>query len=290
MNITRATSGLNLIASASGEQYQRQGIRTVADSYSWVRAAGPVTYSMTIAEMPRTAGFQTHIFLVPGLPGTQASVDYSEPSVIFLDVQSNGNGGANATFRYKVNEPNGNSQIYGPGALASITTPVANGTYSLTFNQGNNVTLAAPGNVSTNFTMPTGDLTVFDDFLRVYFGSQPNQPGNIGLRSVLSRVQVTGAGSPDIDDSFPSFNLNSRWEVIANNPQGVIVLPPGTRYSVNWTLPDAGYILQASSAPTGAPWVDLNQASVQFSGQKHTGVPDLVLPSTDKAFFRLRKP
>ncbi|MCB1128919.1 MAG: hypothetical protein KDM81_20645, partial [Verrucomicrobiae bacterium] len=106
---TPATPGLNLLTLA-GSQWQRQGIRTVGDNFSWVGSGGPTTYRFSIREVPSAdyAGFQTHIFLVARDPRTGAGPDWSQPDVVFLDMQVQGDGSCVATFRYKIDLPDNN--------------------------------------------------------------------------------------------------------------------------------------------------------------------------------------
>ena len=56
-------SGLNLITLA-GNQWQRQGIRTVADNFSWVGSGTPTTYEFTVKELPDAA--YVHVFVARG--------------------------------------------------------------------------------------------------------------------------------------------------------------------------------------------------------------------------------
>ena len=115
-----------------GAQYQRQSIRTKNPAYSWVGASDPVTYSFTIGNYPgRTySGFQTHLFIVPGsnLPTYETSPDWNEPNVIFLQIANNADGTAYGAFRYKTNQPSGNSMIFGNGTIATIGSASALGT------------------------------------------------------------------------------------------------------------------------------------------------------------------
>ena len=125
LSVRKPVPGLQIFASKPGSQYQRQNIRTTDPSYSWVGSPAPVTYSFTIADYPDGSGkgFQTQLFLVPGtgIPAFETSPDYNEPDVIFVDLQNNADGSAYASFRHKIDQPNGNAMIYGDGTLGATS-------------------------------------------------------------------------------------------------------------------------------------------------------------------------
>jgi hypothetical protein len=302
LSLQKAQPGLNLIASASGQQYQRQSIRTVDPSYSWVGASEPVTYSVTVTNYPGTnnSGFQTQIFLVPGdsISAGESSPDYNEPNVVFLDIQNNNTGGAYATFRYKTNEPGGNSQIYGSGAIASIGTAQPNGTWSLTFSNDTSVTLTGPGGVSTNFDLPADVPASFAGPLYAYFGIQPNNTNNIGQSAVFSNVTISGGVPTPINENFegvtddPANPVNldpAIWERSAQDTSGVVLVPPDSTYWVNWTVPASGYTLQISPDLTPNSWVDYTGTATQIGSQIRAIVGASTLPTGPNAFFRLVK-
>jgi len=285
------STGLRLYASAPGAQYQRQNIRTINPNYSWVDAVEPVTYSITISEHPGVAGFQTHLFLVPGAPAnTDTSPDYSQPNVVFLDIQANANGTAFGSFRYKTNEPNANSFLYSGGTIAGIGAPSVLGTWSLTFNPGGDIALTSPSGATTNFTMPPEAVPLFAGPLSAYFGIQPNNPANIGLAATLGRVQISGVATP-IDESFTTSPLDPQtWQVNAQDPTGVIPVTPDALFWLNWTVPDVGYKLQSAPGVTG-PWADLALTVPQLGNRKRTVVnaSDLPVSASGNHFFRLSK-
>ena len=286
-----AARGLRIFASAPGAQYQRQGIRTLNPTDSWVGAIDPVTYSITISDHPGAPGFQTHMFLVPGaVPNTDTSPDYSQPHVVFLDIQGNADGSAYANFRYKVNEPNGNGFLYGAGTIAGVGSSTPLGTWSLTFNPTGNITLTSPSGGTTNFAMPSEALSMFNGPLYAYFGIQPNNPNNIGLAATIGRVQISGVSTP-IDDSFTTTPLDSQlWQVVAQDAAGVIPVTPDALFWLNWTVPDVGYKLQSAPGLTG-PWTDLTLTVPQLGNRKRRLLYPSDLPASDTGnhFFRLSK-
>ncbi|HVV73818.1 MAG TPA: hypothetical protein VHI52_20305, partial [Verrucomicrobiae bacterium] len=156
-------AGLNIVASAPGD-YPREMVATTSTlNEGWVGQSGPVTYALTISSEPDKSygGFQTHIMLAPS-PGTETSPDWNEANIVFLDIQGGLGAATTATFRYKTNQPNGNTMIYngnptnGPvGAIGTVTcTNGPLGTWAMTFLNDTNITLTAPDGTSTNFAFP----------------------------------------------------------------------------------------------------------------------------------------
>ena len=231
-------AGLTCICSQSGDAWQRQMVQTVNSNYSWYGHT-PTTYSMNIAACPGVnyPGFESQMFLIPGA-GLVAggSVDWYSANVVNLFVERNPDGTGVGTFQYKVNDP---SDWNSPALV--VTQPCATGpvgNWILTFNNNTNVTLTAPNNSHTNFTIPDANAALFQDPLFVYVGTLPNGGGNIGQSSTFSQVQVSGsAGS--INDTFASLNTNT-WALYVEDAPGVFVTTTDAKYWVTWPLPDYG--------------------------------------------------
>jgi len=298
MTIEKATPGLRMFASAAGSQYQRQSIRTRLTSYSWVGATDPVTYSITISDYPGTnySGFQTHLFIVHGssVPNYETSPDWNEPHVVFLQIANNADGSAYAAFRYKVNEPSGNTMIFGNGTIATIGSPQAKGTWNLTFNPAGDINLTAPNGANTNFAMPSGDVGYFSGPAYAYFGVQPNALGNIGQSATLAHIQVTGVAAP-IDDTFNSPSLDTTtWEVIADDAAGIVQVPPEAALWLTWTLPDRSFALQITDDLSPVPaWSSLSTVAPRQIGDRRRALvthDQLPSSSTGNYFFELIKP
>ncbi|HWN97563.1 MAG TPA: hypothetical protein VNT99_21220, partial [Methylomirabilota bacterium] len=229
LGIERPIRGLNLIPTSG--QYERQNIATVSSNgVGWFGAAEPVTYALTIHKYPDAAnsGFQTHLLLVAGAPAPDSAPDYSQPHVVFLDIQSRADGTAAAAFRYKINEPSGNSFLYGAGTLGQVTNATPAGTWTVTFNQDTNATVTAPGGNTGTFTLPSAAAALFADPLTVYVGAQPNTAANIGQTVVLSRFRLSRGATTIIDDNFlTDLNLDTAlWQVAAGNAAGVQLVGP----------------------------------------------------------------
>lgn len=291
LSVKPATSGLNLIASAPGSQYQRQGIRTLNPAYSWVGSFDPVTYSVTIKDFPQgqPAGFQYHMFLVPGTFTGDNSPDWNRPNCIFFQVQNWGNG-VGARLAFKTNAPSANAMFWGSGALvADFFSPTAKGTWTVTFHNNTDVTVTRPDGVSTNVTMPAEVATMFADPLYAYFGSQPNELVNIGQATVVSRIEISGVPGTPIADNFAGPDLDTAvWEKAADNAPGVLIAPEGSAWWVSWTLPDVGYALQASPTLDGEAWADPGLTPIQLGTWRAALVP-VDVPDAKTGFFRLLK-
>ena len=122
VGLQKASPGLHLISTPVGSnpQWNRQNIRTVADSYSWVvnDAVDAQTYAISIGSMPDKAyaGFQAHLMLVPtnGMVygANDTSQDWNAANVVFFQVGLDGDGSATGRFMYKTNQPGGNSMFW----------------------------------------------------------------------------------------------------------------------------------------------------------------------------------
>lgn len=311
MRIEPATAGLRLAASAPGVQYQRQCIRTQPtdpdgnlNSYSWVGATGPVTYSVDLQSFPDAAhsGFQAHLFLVPeaGMPygPGDTSIDWNAPHLVFVQIARNADGTASGRFMYKTNLPSGNSMIWntdpanGPvGTLAILSDPSPIGTWSVTFRNNTEITLTAPSGASTNVTMPAAAAELFADPLHVYVGVQPNEIANIGQSATVGQVRITGVPTP-VEDAFTGDVLDAaRWAVVAANAGGIIQVPSAARYWLAWEAPATGFVVESAPRLAAGAWVDAGLSNVvQIGTDKTVLVPAANLPGAEAGYFRLIKP
>jgi len=255
LSITKAPpAGLTCICSQPGGTYQRQMISTVNGNYSWstaTAASNTTTYSMNIAAFPgaKYAGFASQMFLIPqaGMTGSPIddNIDWDSANVADLYVVANPDQTATGYFQYKINQPGSwNTTLVVTNACAS--GPL--GAWSVTFNNDTNITVTAPDNTRTNFTIPASHASLFQDPLFVYVGDQPNNNANIGQSSTFSRVNISGAAKP-IDDDFVSKGTpgqpyvldSSTWTNNTADPLGVIITAPDAKYWVSWPTPDVGF-------------------------------------------------
>jgi hypothetical protein len=268
--ITPANPGIRVFASQAGAQYQRQNIYTRATAgNTWVGAAGPVTYSLTVADYPDSThnGFQTHLFLVPGtnLPDWESSPDWNEPNLIFLDIGNGADGTGYASLRYKTNLPNGNTMVYnanpesGPvGTIASVGSTTPNGTWSLTFSNNTDVTITSPSGATASATLPAEAAALFAGDLHIYAGIQPNNLNNIGQSLTFKRLQVTGTANP-INETFtnPGVLGGETWNIAAADRTGLIHVSADAVFWLSWALPDTGWVLQWTEDLDSNFWNDI---------------------------------
>ena len=247
-------AGLTCVCSQPAGTWQRQMIATVNNNYSWntaSAASNTTTYSMTIAAAPGAAypSFASQMFLVPqlGMAGSPIddSIDWDSANVVSLAVSVNPDHSATGQFQYKVNNA-GNWNTALAFGFPCAAGPV--GTWSLAFNNNTNVTLRAPDNTFTNFTISASDAALFADPLYFYAGTQPNNNANIGQSSTFSRVKISGAAG-SIDDDFVSagtpgqpYLLNPNlWALNTADAKGVFITAPDAKYWVSWSMPDYGF-------------------------------------------------
>lgn len=315
LSITHPTPGLNLIASlpvAPNAENQRQNIRTVQTSFSWIDSFDEVEFSIDIGKYPDAAHnrFQTHLFLctpnsLPYGPG-DSTPDWNATNAIFLQIANNADGSAYARFMYKTNQPGGNSMFWndnpatGPaGTLAVIGSSSPLGTWKLKFLYdavaGSLVTLTTPSGSQTNFTMPVESVELFADHgnsnpLYAWVGIQPNTVGNIGQSAVINRVQIK-RDVVLVDDNFSNGLDPLKWQVAAANAPGVIAVPADAAFWVSWTLPDSGFSLQSTAnLANPASWAPVTIPAIQILDHKQVLLRSGSLPSPDAGFFRMLKP
>ncbi len=309
MAIDKTKPGLNLLAASPG-QYDRQNIKSVASSYGWIGSSEPVSFSLTLADFPNAAtygGHQAHIFLSPGVPGTENSPDWNEPTCVLFEVKAKANGTGTGTFHYKTNAPNSNgpatldntTTMYfnaaatnGPvGQLGSVTGSSILGTWTVTFSQNTNITLRAPDNTTASFVMPPEDAAQFAGDITAYFGAMPGQPGNIGQTVILGQARITSGATPLLNDNFSVSPLDTLlWTVSASSAAGVVVVTPTDPYWVSWTTPSSGFTLQTNSTLNATGWGDPGLTDALVGTRKRVLIPASALPSTGSGFFRLVKP
>ena len=308
--IANAAPGLNLFLN---NQYDRTSIEAVQQTgFGWLdNDPGATTYFFTIAGFPNGSTYpnnQAHIFIAT--PVTGSSPDYGTTNLVWLNIAENTNGTANATFRYKIFEPNSNANMFGTnytvgplgspwaGQLASLNAATAIGTWGMTFSQDTNVTLIGPGGVTTNFTIDPNVAAQFTDPLDIVFGGQPNNaPPATGQAVILTEVGVTNTvNGVLLDDQFllDGGVLNTAiWLIAAANAADVQVFPndPGQKI-VSWSIPDTSFALETATNLTG-PWTLLSGSQAAspvtefaLGGKNNALVPSANL-SPNQSFFRL---
>jgi hypothetical protein len=297
LTLARAHGGLTIVTT-SADPYGRHNIYTTDPAaYSFFGATAPVSYSFTIDSFPDAAaypGFQAHIFLVPGAPGTETSPDWNEPTMMFMDIKAGANNSGNATFRPKLDEANGNNQLYAAG-LTTVNSATVTGTWTLTIDpNANTATMTAPdGTVSDPIDISGLTPEFADGNLRVYFGDQPNADGNKGQSIHVAKIEIKSGTNTLLSDDFSGDTLNTDlWTV--NASAGAVQFVPSSEanWIVNWTLPDTNYKLQVATTLTNPDWtdVDVSASTTTIGAIKQAVVANSALPTSGNIFFRLIQP
>ena len=310
------TPGLNLFSAPSnGDLYQRTSLLALNSSgTSWVGAGSPVTYAVTITNAPAAAGYQTHLFLVTGTAPNETAPDYNETNLVWLNIATDGTGGATASFRYKINENNSNSNLFGAefvgpasaGTLANVHSATVLGTWLLTFNNDTNVVITTPDGHTANFGIrPEVAANFADPYsdgnpnpIHIYVGAQPNATPSIGQEVVLSGFAYTNATTgATFNDNFTAAGLDTTiWKIASQDANCVQQIPPGSAYFVTWSRPDNGFSLQTSAKLSDASsWNTLTGPNYSAGpantfvlfGKTWAYVPTANLNAASPAFFRL---
>ena len=301
MSMEKARPGLNLTAGTSG-QYDRQNIKCLTQGLGWIGSSSPMSYSVTIKDFPdgtAYSGFQSQMYLVPGSPGTESSPDWTEPTVVYVTIQSGTNGNGTLTFHYKTDDPNSNGHYFNTdpaagqvGNLGSVTGARVSGTWTVTFAQDTQITLKAPDGTSTNLVMPAVDAAKFAGEIAVYYGVQPNETKNIGQTVILSGAKVTSGSTVLVEDSFNTVPLNPDvWATNASSAACVAMVGAKDPVWVWWTTPASGFILQTNSAANPDSWgtPDPVLPDALIGLKRRALIPESAVPSTTQGFFRLIK-
>ena len=277
------------------QQYERQGLASKASAYGWVGSgANPVTYSLTITNFPSGAfsNFEAYVFLAPtnsisGGP-TEPNPDWNESTILSLSIQNQADGSAIGSLAVKTDDPNDNFFLTNVCTVAS-TTPV--GTWSITFTNDDFLTLTSPSGGVTNVN-PQGIGASFGSQVSAYVGIQPNSTDNTGQQAVFSRFQIVSNGVTLLDDNFSGLSVNTgTWVVAAEDPTGVLQVPPNAALMLNWTLPANGFSLQASSNLKDTnSWHSPALPTTVFNGQGTVIIPSTFLATNNPTFFRLIHP
>ena len=243
-------AGLTCMATAPGDAWQRQMVRTVNSSYSWdtaTAASNTTTYAITVGDIPAGAqsGFEAMMYLIPenGMSNPDGdSVDWDSAHVAYFTITANADGTGKGNFRYKVNSPAG--ETFRSWTDFDCTNGPL-GTWQLAFNNNTNVTMTAPDGTSKSLTIPAADAANFQGDLIAYFGVRPAGEARIGQSATFSRIKITGAAAT-IDDTFvssgPPYDLDpAAWVRKAASPQGIFITAPDAKYWVTWPQPDGGF-------------------------------------------------
>ncbi|MHC1768563.1 MAG: hypothetical protein AB9869_30510 [Verrucomicrobiia bacterium] len=288
LSLDKPTPGLAFVA-ASGGQWDRQNIRTVGDGYSWVGATGPVSYSLTVADYADMAGFQFHMYFVPGTPDpARADPDWHEPNVLSWTIGGNADGSAYSAVHYKTNAPDDNGILYGDGNLGGAGSTTPTGTWTILFDQNTSITTISPSGETNSAALPPEVVPAFEGPMKIYVGIVPGDPARVGQMAVLSRLKISGLPA-SLESDFLSQSLDTNvWEINAASPLGVQQIPTDAAYWVDWTLPALDFALEGAAAVTG-PWRSPAPTGFDVGGKHRVLLRTSDLPGENAGFWRLNK-
>ncbi len=305
MDIQRPKAGLTLSAT-DGSQWSRQSVRTNGSGYSWVGQAGPVTYTLGLADMPNAAGFDAFIYLVPGadIPATNNAPDYAQAVCAVLAIHNNGDGTASTRFSYKDHIPESNGPA-GHQYWEAVATPddglggayfyangILNGEWSLTFNGDTGVSITGPGGAVGTASMLASTAAKFAGPLYVYWGIWPTTPTNIGLSARFTKVAISGLASGSFMNDFSSGTLQSQLEEAGQVNASINIFGPATPYLLSWSLPDSLFVLNHSTDLGMAnSWVPLGEPLSTWSigGRRYRVIQSTEITDRKNNFFQLRR-
>ena len=295
-------SGVEIIMDGTGDQWNRNALVTPTGGgpYLWTsQGSYPVSYSCTIADFPDIAthpGFEAHMYLVNGdTAGTNNDVsgspDWAVPDLLIFRVENVAAGGVLAQIQWKTNYPTANAT----NVPVAVNGTTAVGTWTVTFTDSTDGTLAGPGIAATNFSLPAGavqsNFSPSTSF--VQFGMFKNDGANDGhnnnAHGTYSEVQFTGAQANSFDDKFSGATLTNKYAWRVTDSTAVQFIPPGTAWLVDWTLPAVQFSPETAPAING-PWSPaVFASSYRDSIKMHNLVSQAAVSGAPAGFFRLIK-
>jgi hypothetical protein len=316
--------GLNVWSTTEGNGfYDRQEAVLRQDTgLSWVGHASPshpVSYSFSIVGYPNSQNCEAYMFLAPNPANMDNAPDWNETNCVYIEIQGGPNN-ATGSFKYKVGETSG-QDMYGGGGiytnapgtggginpesgyLAALTigAPGVYGTWTVTFTSDTAASLRAPDGSVTNFTFPSYNAPKFAEGnpvgMYLYLGMQANQADGMNQAVVYGNLAVSNTATPFKENFLTDTVLdttNTWTTAAASGPLGVFIVPEADSGGLwlQWTLPDSGFGLQASSTLNGGSlaWSSPSAGPVLgMAGVVKQLVVPAELPSGNAAFFRLIK-
>ena len=279
---------------------------------SWVGAGHPVSYAITIANLPPLANaMQVNIYLIPvnGIAGgnitTNTSVDNACTNNFGLLLNATGSNYA-ATVTFKTNSPGvslPSVNLVASYGSSTITGPASgDGKWVLTFTDNTHGSITGPGLTAQSFVIPTEVAAFFAGSLAVYIGIQPNSIAGVGKFVDFLNISITNGGNTIIDDfhadTSPELDA-SKWATVGTGtPGNVVAVPVGSAYWINWTTPAVNYDVEVNSDLTATNnWI--NPASYAgyepgplFEPLEYANIWTLIStgdlpPGATNAFFRM---
>jgi len=195
----------------------------------------------------------------------------------------------------KTNLPNANppdDPIHRP---AVVRAPSAVGTWTVTFTDSTHGTLAGPGITPTNFVLSAdivaNNFSPATSFMQfgMFKNDVPNDGHNNQAHGTFGRVQFSGDAAQSFDDDFSGATLTNKYAWRTTSASAVQLIPAGTAWIIDWSLPDFGFNLNSATEIIG-PWNQVNVSrTYQSAGRGHALVPQSALPAGTTDFFALIK-
>ena len=314
MTLLPAKPGLRIFAQNTNATYIQEGFGTVDTNQSWVGVATlahPVSYAITFADFDTVDNYMLYAQFVQGAnPGDPYGV-YNGQNALVWSITHLATGFTTA-IDWKTNLP---TSLPPPNNALTLTTATTKGrgTWTLTFTNDTDGTVAAPDGASGSFSLPPDAAALFANPLTIDFGTAPNNTAGYGQWIDISRISITNiVDGNEFDDFTKDDVLNTNlWNPgFSINAGSVIQVSTNTPYWVNWTVPDAGFGLgtKADLSNTSIPWYSPGYYSggtvtptprQMGPSLKWVLIPSTCLPTMDgttdgmpstKGFFRLSNP
>ena len=134
--------------------------------------------------------------------------------------------------------------------------------------------------------------------LYAFSGVPPNQLSNIGQSALLTRVQISGV-APPLDDNFAGVPQDEGgrhqldpavWQVIAQDPAGIVLVPEDSAWWAWWTLPAAGYSLEQNASINSGTWQAVPGTPVRVGPNEGLLIPQSSLPAGTSSYYRMLNP
>jgi hypothetical protein len=321
LSLSKPVDGLQLNFDGYGP-YDREGVATWDNSYSFVTASGPVTYSMTIGYAPPPAyPSGLRIYLDP-MSGTSSSPDWNDANILSINLNNNATGPL-LTLECKTNEANSNGDLYDASdpTWAPSNSPTV-GTWSFTISNNTNIYCLAPDGESTNLPFPlsltSAQVASFFDQgngMWVYYSAECGGTTGEGSRWVLTKASISGGGVPALSDNFvtdanngdpgpASVGQGNEWtsysgvdwanEANSSALYATYLIGTNTVYFLDWTDNTTNsYTVMTNTTPGPSGWGSntvLTGESYLNASSFRVEVANTNLPPTGNLFFELMAP
>ncbi len=234
--------GLQLNGAAGTTNHYNEIVSNPTKECSWVGSTpdAPASYSFTITNPPARAAtnFIAYAWLIAS-PNGFISAELSNPNVVRLGLQADGNGSALATLGYKVNDPYDTTAFLTSGFMCGITNVPFAGTWTIRLTNDTDFLLTAPNGSSAVGIMQSADTGSFASQVEFFLGVNPNGSQNVGKFLTVSsiRVAVTNANftnhiSSDFTTGAPLDGTT--WSILADDPSSIFVMPSNSVFRAAW--------------------------------------------------------